>query len=133
MDHAGNGAKRVLLVDDEPSVLFAFRRIVEMSGVGVDTAGTRHDAEVLLKANTYDIVFSDMRLSYKDQNGGLALARCVKEISPATRFVLMTAYGDGDIERRASEAGADLYLEKPVSAEQIQNIIGACNRLEEEA
>jgi len=125
MTHTEGGMKRVLLVDDEPSVLFAFKRILEMSGTGVDTAGTRDDAEELLNKNAYDIVFSDMRLSHTDHDGGLMLARCVKETSPDTRFVLMTAYGHGDIARRASEAGADVYLEKPVSAEQIRTLVGS--------
>jgi DNA-binding NtrC family response regulator len=111
MEIAHTRAKRVLLVDDEPAVLFAFRKIMETSGAGVDTAETREAAECLLAANTYDIIFSDMRLSHDEREGGVELAKSVKSTSPGTKFVLMTAYGTADVELRASEAGVDMYLE----------------------
>lgn len=107
--------RRLLLIDDEPAILAAFKKLLQSPGVTVDTAENIECARELLEEWFYDGVVADLRLSGISGEEGLAIIRLIKERHPETQVILMTAYGSRDIMRRAYGLGAAVYIEKPFS------------------
>ena len=112
--------KRILLVDDEITVLFAYKKVLQRIGLAVDTADTEKDALSLLDRHTYDIAILDLRLGGGNCQEGLDLISTVKAKSSKTKVMLITAYGDQEIQEKACRLGADFYFEKPISTRLIQ-------------
>ena len=67
-----------------------------------------------------DLRITDLRLAGSEGQEGLDIVRTVKENRPATKVILMTAYGDNEVRLKASFLGADSYLEKPIPIEVIR-------------
>jgi ActR/RegA family two-component response regulator len=78
----------------------------------VDCAGGLDDAEALIDTESYAVVIVDLRLSAAEQAGGLRLLRYVRQSSPETRTVLLTAYGSPEAEAEARRIGVDALLAK---------------------
>jgi DNA-binding NtrC family response regulator len=108
--------KRVLAIDDEPSMTEWLKVLLEHAGYEVKTAliGTR--GEELFKSWQPDAVIIDMLLPDVD---GIELVRKFKQIDPETEVIVIT--GQGNIPRsvEAVKAGAFDFLEKPVDAERL--------------
>lgn len=121
--------RRLLLVDDEESILFAMWDYLVQRGYEADRAGTRREAEDFLDAGSYAVVIADLRLDPSDPRGGLALLRRARAADPRTRTVLLTAYGSGDVEAELKALGADLLLSKPQPlkriADEVDRLLGS--------
>ncbi|MFP5264101.1 MAG: sigma-54-dependent transcriptional regulator [Blastocatellia bacterium] len=107
---------RILIVDDETSITGALEMILGELGYKVKTAGTVSDAVKLLGGEPFDLVFTDLRLP---DSTGIDLLSRVKEDSPETEVILMTAHGSLDITIEAIKKGAYYYLEKPFTPDQV--------------
>lgn len=108
------GQPRILIVDDEPAILFAYRKLIEREKIEVDVCETHHEALVLIKSRTYFAVIADMRLVGTDNMDGLKIVCAMKELQPDSKIILVTGYGNKEIEQKAFEMGASYYFEKPV-------------------
>lgn len=105
---------RILIVDDEPAILFAYRKLIEREGMGVDICECLADAIMHVKARHYLAVIADMRLAGTDNMDGLEVLRFVRKERPDTKVILATGYGNSNIEQAALALGASHYFEKPV-------------------
>src|SRR5438105_3295427 len=105
--------KRVLAIDDEPSMTEWLKILLEHAGFEVRTAliGTR--GEELFRTWRPDAVVTDMMLPDVD---GIELVRKFKQLDPEAEVIVVT--GQGNIPR-AVEAGAFDFLEKPIDAERL--------------
>lgn len=101
---------RILIVDDENGLRNSLKELMQDS-YEVDTAEDGEQALKLINEKSYEIVLSDLKMPKLD---GLALLAKVKEVSPLTSFVLMTAHGSIEGAVSAIQAGADDYLPKPI-------------------
>jgi len=115
--------KNVLVVDDETTILLAFKRLLKTPGVDVDTAESMEDVKILLIDKNYDAVIADLRLSGISGEEGLEVIRYVKERNPETKVILITAFGNQDVMNRAYDLGAAFYFEKPVSTNVIKDAL----------
>lgn len=115
--------KRVLLVDDENAILFAYSKCLRRIGCLVDAVATQEEAENLLIRNRYDFAILDIRLGNSSGEEGLQLMEVAKKSQEPIRLIMITAYGSEKIKEKAYQQGAELYLEKPVSIELIQKVI----------
>jgi DNA-binding response OmpR family regulator len=115
--------KRILLVDDEEVILFGFKQVLSEPWLQVDTADTKETARLLAETNVYAAAILDLRLSNSTALEGLELIPVVKNTQKNCRIIVVTAYGDEPIKSQALAAGADLFLEKPVSPEAIKKIL----------
>lgn len=105
---------RLLLVDDEEAILFAMGDFLARSGYQVDRAGSRAEAERLLAGGgRYALAIVDLRLGATEPRGGLDLLRRIREVSPQTQTILLTAYGSPDVEAELTALGAGRLLLKP--------------------
>ena len=112
--HQGCLCHRVLIVDDEPGILFAYRKLLEQQGLIVDSCDCLCEALQYLEKHQYLAVVADMRLQGTDAKDGLDLVREVRRIQPATGVIIASGTSDKNTRQTASELGVDHYLEKPV-------------------
>jgi len=115
--------KHVLVVDDEATILIAFKKLLESPELEVDIAETLEDAQELLSEKSYQAVIADLRLSGIAGEERLEIIHYVKERDPETRIILTTAYGNRDMMKRAYNMGASFYFEKPVSTNVIKDAL----------
>jgi len=104
---------RLLIVDDEEAILFAMGDFLVRSGYQVDRASSRQEAERLLAGEPYSLAIVDLRLGATEPRGGLDLLRRIRESSPQTQTILLTAYGSPEVEAELAALGAGRMLSKP--------------------
>jgi DNA-binding response OmpR family regulator len=115
--------KRILLVDDESAVLFAYKKVLQHPGLEVDAADSKEATLQLLKKNAYDAVILDLRLGDGTCDQGFELIASIKREFPKTTIIMITAYGSNEIKEKALRLGAEYYFEKPVSTKFIQEAL----------
>ena len=114
-----NGIK-VLIIDDDKSILNILSKILGKSGFIVDTANSGQEAMNKLTIKNYSIALIDVKL--QDTNG-LDLLNQIREIAPKMVKIILTGYPSDEDRIKAFERGADYYLAKPVSPEKLVQII----------
>ena len=112
-------AHRVLVVDDERSVLDAIETYLTAHGFVVDTAAEREEGEALLTIRDYDVLIADLRLTGVHGREGLELVRVAREHCPEAKIIVMTAFGSPEIEQEMRRNGADVLVEKPVPLSEL--------------
>jgi response regulator RpfG family c-di-GMP phosphodiesterase len=101
----------VLLVDDEPSVLSALRRLFRSQGYRIEQCTSGADALALMQRIPVDLVVSDMRMPGMD---GAAFLSQVRRLHPAAVRILLTGYADITATIAAINDGAiHRYIAKP--------------------
>ena len=100
---------KVLIIDDEPELRNLIRRLLELEGFSVLTAGTSAEALEILHKNEIDIVVSDVRLPDKS---GLELLPIIKKQFPSIENIILTAYGRIEDGVNAIKDGAFDYIVK---------------------
>jgi two-component system, OmpR family, KDP operon response regulator KdpE len=106
---------RILVVDDEPQILRALQLKLRGAGYAVDTAATAADALAAAAARPPDAVILDLLLP---DGRGTEVARELRGWSSAPILVL-SAVGDEEEKVAALDAGADDYVTKPFSVEEL--------------
>ncbi len=112
------GAK-ILIVDDEPTILFALSRLLGSKEVEVVTAERVEDAKSALLQDSFALVIADVRMSGTNSREGLDLLSYIKELNPETLVIIMTALGSDEIREDAYRRGASHYYEKPIDLNQL--------------
>ena len=109
------GTQRILIVDDEPAILFAYRKLFERENMVVDTSGSLNDALSLISMRPYSAVVADVRLAGTSNADGLQVLLSIQEKQAGVRVVLVTGNCDEKTRLKALELGASHYFEKPVA------------------
>lgn len=122
---AGCVGSRVLIVDDEEPILFTLGDYFDARGYVVDRARDVAGAIALLRGRPYAAIIADLRLRGSGDTGGLEVLAMVSEEAPATRRILLTAYGSPDLEREAHRLGVDAYLLKPQPLAAVADLVDA--------
>ncbi|MDT8272562.1 MAG: DUF4388 domain-containing protein, partial [Desulfomonilia bacterium] len=86
----------------------------------VTTVNDGETALSLMNSTIFDVVVLDIRLP---GISGLDLLLKIKEIRPATKVIIMTAYGSSEIKAKAHARGSLYYIEKPFEIEQMRSLI----------
>jgi CheY-like chemotaxis protein len=112
---------RVLVVDDAPHVRRMLASMLELEGFEVVAeAGDAGEAVARAEETDPDVVVVDYRMPGTD---GIEAARRIRDRRPEQVTVLYTAFVDGDLERRAAEAGVALVLRKEDGLEPLEREI----------
>jgi len=101
---------RILVVDDEPSILSVVHTLVKAEGYEVTGALGGERALELLGRERFDVVMTDIRMVPVN---GFEVLRAVKEHCPDTEVLMLTAYGTLETAVEALKLGAFDYLTKP--------------------
>ncbi len=116
--------KRILIVDDEPTILLTLSYALRSELIEVVTAGRLDLAEAALQRGRFDAVIADVRMSGMLGVEGLELLTYIKRYWPETRVIVMTAHGSDEVQQDAQERGADRYFVKPVDIRELLRTIG---------
>ena len=112
----------IVLADDQPTVLLILCRILAAVAPGYElvAVGTGEDALTAVAARPVPLLSTDYNMPGMN---GVELMRRVKAITPATTIVLLTAYVTVELEQRGKAAGADYFVPKPFSVDQLVAIV----------
>ena len=119
--------KKILIVDDEPTILMTMSHVLSGKDTMVITSSRIEEAEEALGRYTFDLVIADIRLSGMEGIEGLELLSYVKQISPVTEVIIMTAYGSDEMREEAQKRGAFHYYEKPIDIPHLLKKIQTLN------
>jgi DNA-binding response OmpR family regulator len=82
--------RRILLVDDDLSVLLTLKAVLELHGFEVETAGSSTEARARIESSVYQMVISDLRM--ETEEAGLEVIRAARRQSYDPAIALLTAY-----------------------------------------
>ncbi len=106
----------ILVVDDESEIREGLAVLLTSEGYGVSSAETGESGLAKLEERPYDLLLLDVSLP--DRNG-LELLREIRRRDPHLSIVLITAYGSIDMARQAFKSGAQDYITKPWSNDEL--------------
>jgi DNA-binding NtrC family response regulator len=114
-------SKRILVVDDDPRVLFVFRGALSKLDGDYEIETARGGDEALEKAaaGPFDLVITDLNMPGLD---GLRLTESLGALSPLTVVVWMTACGCRSLAREARRLRVHRCLDKPVEINEIRQV-----------
>jgi two-component system nitrogen regulation response regulator GlnG len=110
----------LLVIDDEQSVRYSFRRIFEEDGVRVLTAATAAEGLEQIRRDSPDVVVLDLQLPDRP---GLDIFREIHAGDPKRPVIFITAHGTTETAIEAMKGGAFDYLVKPVDLERISQVL----------
>jgi DNA-binding NtrC family response regulator len=108
---------RSIVVDDEASVCEAVKAILEIEGIDVVTTTSSVNAVEDIRENGYDLIISDLKMPKMD---GLELYDQVREISPDSIFIIITAFGTIPSAVDAIKKGVYDYIPKPFTPDEVR-------------
>jgi signal transduction histidine kinase len=111
---------KVLVVDDEESVVVTIKAILQLDGYKVATTTSGAEARAMVRETEYDLVLTDLRLEDGD---GLDVLKAVRESYPDTVTIMLTGYASLESAIQALRAGAYDYLVKPSEVEELRSTV----------
>ncbi len=111
----------VLVVDDDPGVLFTLEEVLVSRGHEVVAARSGHDALKALDAPFVDVVVTDLAMPGMD---GMQLLAAIRERDPSMPVIMITAHGSERTAVAAMKAGAYDYLHKPFAVDEVALVVG---------
>ena len=113
--------RRILLVDDDVTVLLTLKAVLELNQFEVQTAGSASEAVEKLGAGVYDMVITDSRMETDDAGFHVIRAARQQAYRPAT--ALLTAYPPRNMDWKRN--GAQSLLVKPIGTQDLLRQIEA--------
>ena len=107
--------RRILLVDDELAILLTLKAILEIHNFDVETAVSAGEAISKLKANTYHMIITDMKMEH--EKAGFDVIRAARKTDYDPAVAVLTAYPmlGGDWKTQ----GAQSMLVKPMNTDDL--------------
>src|SRR5882672_10842389 len=122
----------LLLIDDDPNTLASLSRAFRLAGYEATVCDSAIRALELIRAERFDVIFSDVVMPGKD---GISLLEDLKAAGTTTPTVMISGQASVEIAVRATRLGAVDFLEKPLSTDKllltVDNVL-RLSRLEEE-
>jgi DNA-binding NtrC family response regulator len=115
-------AKRILIAEDDEDISWGISKSLGMIRPNVHVRCVNDGAAALqlLSSETFDLVISDVQMPGCD---GLSLTQEIGKSSPATKIILITAYGSDEVQKQVAANDGLLYLEKPFDLRQLRELV----------
>lgn len=112
---------KILVVDDNEDILFTLKMLLRPRVECITTCNNPMEINSLISRNKYNVVLLDMNFSADAVSGkeGFYWMERIREISPETVVILITAYSDTEKAVRAIKAGATDFIPKPWQNEKM--------------
>jgi len=120
----GAPSRTVLIADDDPGHLRLLELVLgayKFDVVGVENG---HDALTYLQSHTPDMMILDVNMPFMTGLDVCARARRLNRLQ-GVPVIIMTALNDDATRRRAEDAGADLFLNKPLTGTDLRGAINS--------
>ncbi|HWR96153.1 MAG TPA: response regulator, partial [Arenimonas sp.] len=117
---AARSAERILLVEDDETIVLVVSELLAAHGHQVVSAKNALEALALTAQNAFDVIFCDVDLPGMS---GLELTRVWRKQGVQTPVIALTARTQADVEALCLEAGMSAFLRKPVSGRQLQQAV----------
>jgi DNA-binding NtrC family response regulator len=114
---------RLLIVDDEPTILFAYQKLFEREGYLVDLCETPEQSMEMIGKRSYHAVISDLRFGGIDNEDGIKLLGFIRERHPKIKLILVTGNAGTFRKQTCQNLGIAHYYEKPVQPELLLNAL----------
>lgn len=125
-EHAARPAGKLLLVDDEPNILAALRRLLRQDGYAITAETDARVALTRLESEDFDVIVSDQRMP---EMTGVEFLRRAKQLRPHSMRIVLSGYTDLDSVTSAINEGAIYkFLTKPWDDEQLRDHIATALR-----
>lgn len=111
---------KIMVIDDEPSVLESFKMILKIKDYDVTTFPDGPSALAQIEKDKFDIAFVDWKLPGMD---GLEVLKKIKELDSNIEVIIVTAYATEQNHANAITLGAMEYLRKPFLMEEIYELV----------
>jgi len=111
---------RILIVDDEKGMREFLSIMLKKEGYDPVTAENGQKAIAMLQEDVYDLVITDVRMP---KAGGVDVLKAVKETSPDTVVIMITAYATAETAVEAMKEGAYDYIMKPFKVDEIKLVV----------
>jgi DNA-binding response OmpR family regulator len=108
---------RILVVDDDQAILKLIKRVLRDDAYAVDVAASGEEARTLALVNEYDGIILDLQLGDRH---GFEILQELRRNGRRTPVLLYSGLSDTDSIVRGLDAGADDYVVKPVSNEELR-------------
>jgi two-component system, OmpR family, response regulator len=108
---------RLLVVDDDSAILKLISRVLRDDSYAIDVASTGEEARMLALVNEYDGIILDLQLGDRH---GFEILQELRRNGRRTPVLLYSGLSDTDTIVRGLDAGADDYVVKPVSNEELR-------------
>lgn len=113
---------KILIVDDEQSMLITLEDILKVMGYSVFTAGNGEQSIELVKKEQIDVVLMDYKMPGMS---GVEAFREIIKIDPSINVIFITAYYDESVIREALSEGMGAICHKPLNIPQLLDYIKA--------
>jgi DNA-binding NtrC family response regulator len=114
------GKHRILIIEDDKRLREVLKKILGREGFDVEITGDGASGIAKIKQDFFEIALTDLKMPGMD---GMEVLRAIKNISPKTYVIMMTAFGTIDSAVQAMKNGAFDYLTKPFKAEELLIVI----------
>ncbi len=111
--------KKILVVDDEKDTCASFKSYFTKRGFLVSVAYDGMEAKHLLESNQYDFIFFDCNMP---ELSGVELIKIIDQKNPKSKKIMISGYELMN-EDFAKDLGADIFLTKPISLQQVEEIL----------
>ena len=122
---------RMLVVDDDVSILLALKKYFSKHGFAVEVAREREEAEALIITSQYAVVIADVRLTSSGSQEGVEILRFIRGASRGTRVVILTAHRSRELEANVRGLGGGAFLQKPASLADIAGVVDSLLEVQE--
>jgi len=110
-------AKKLLIVDDQAGIRMLLMEVFGAEGYETFQAANGKEALALVREQMPDLVLLDMKIPGMD---GLEILKKIKEINRDIKVIMMTAYGELDIIKQATDLGALMHFTKPFDIDELR-------------
>lgn len=125
MNPASGNKPRVLVVDDETSVLFTYKMILQQQGYEVTAVGTCREALEKVEQQTFDLLLCDYSL--EQQHTGFEVIEAGRKKNPTVPAVILTGYASTETAQQAKENGINVLF-KPIEISEFLSATSAMLR-----
>lgn len=107
---------RILLVDDEPSILSVLNTLLSVEGYQVVPIQDGNKAVQAIKSEEFDLMISDIRMTPVN---GMELLKLAHDVRPSMAIIMVTAFGSVETAVEALRMGAYDYVTKPFKIDEL--------------
>jgi two-component system response regulator (stage 0 sporulation protein F) len=109
--------KKVLIVDDQNGIRILLMEVFSSEGYNTFQASNGKLALEIVRQESPDLVLLDMKIPGMD---GLEILKHVKAIDRGIKVIMMTAYGELDMIKEATDLGALMHFTKPFDIDEMR-------------